>query len=169
VLGEPIRFSMVIVLISTGMSSSGLHLTPDSGVYSLFLPSNIILSILCFKHIVITFDKLKAFKYYINKNKMSAKIVIYENGLDRNLDSYNSEEIRVITVSINSLIGGDYTVDLYSGYVFNIDKFFVNEFCSGGEMFPLDILDNTQVSFILEDEDESYLCTITESDSEYSD
>lgn len=100
---------------------------------------------------------------------MSAKIVVYENGLDRNLDSYNTEEIRVLTASINSLIGGDYTVDLYSGYVFNIDKFFIDEFCSGGEMFPLDIVDNTQVSFVLEDDDGNYLGAITESDSEYSD
>ena len=97
---------------------------------------------------------------------MSARIVLYENGLERNLDSYNSEEINRLTNAIVDLVGSRCTVDLYSGYVFSINQLFINMFCISGQVFQLDFENNTQIEFILEEDDDSYLATIESSSSD---
>jgi hypothetical protein len=78
---------------------------------------------------------------------MSGLITLYENGLERNIDSLSGEEITMLTEAINELLDGDYTVDLYSGYVFGVDDYFFEQFCVPGELFPLDNCDGWQVEF----------------------
>lgn len=98
---------------------------------------------------------------------MSARITLYENGLERNIDSLGAEEIDGLYTAIIELIG-DFTVDLYSGYVFGINKIFVMNFCVQGELFPIEYLEGWQVEFTYEQDDDDSSLTLSE-DSDESD
>ena len=100
---------------------------------------------------------------------MSARIILYENGLERNIDSLSTEEITGLSNSINELIG-DFTVDLYYGYIFGVNKVFGMNFCVPGELFPLEYMEGWQAEFIYEqDDDDSSLTLSDDSDDSSSD
>lgn len=58
----------------------------------------------------------------------TAFIYIYENGEERSLDTLSSEEFREVLEAVHKLVGDNYIVDLYTGYIYDIDHEFILKF-----------------------------------------
>lgn len=85
----------------------------------------------------------------------NAYIYIYENGEERSLDTFNSSEIHSVLEEMVKLTDNKYVIDLFSGYIYDVDYEFILKFGTHNDKYLLQTkIGNFEVAFEIQEDDD---------------